>query len=385
MKEVMLFFSLVMLLMFLISVAGIRVLLPLFPLNQKRKVLWLMLGVDILSIAGIAGSKTVFRDFPFAATGIKLIVIWLMFQLILIVFSAVIVAGTFFYHKCQRDAKPIDAARRRFIMKAVMLPAAAGLTAYGSFYESGAIIDTYHDIALPELPRELDGFKICQISDVHLGLFFSLEKLEELLQRIILQRPDVLMITGDVFDDTTQNEQAVQMIDSYAKEFSQGVYFCWGNHEYMKGIVKLEALMEKTSIKVLCSSSEVLLNSKPPLYVLGADYPQIRDQGRAEEIKVSMDLALAGVPANAIKILLAHHSLFFDPAFAAGIDLTLAGHTHGGQLGFCGIPLVPLFKYTRGMYRQGSSYGYVNSGAGSWFPFRCGCPPEITYFTLKNQ
>lgn len=279
----------------------------------------------------------------------------------------------------------MDAGRRRFIMKSVLLPAAAGLTAYGSFYESGAIRDTYHDIVLPELPREADGFKICQISDVHLGLFFSLGKLENTLQRIIAQKPDVLMITGDIFDDITQNAQAVQMIDSYAKEFPRGIYFCWGNHEYMKGIAKLKALLDQTSIKVLCSSSEQLLNSKPPLYVLGADYPQSRDQGREDEIKRSMDLALAEVPANAIKILLAHHSLFFDPAFAAGVDLTLSGHTHGGQIGLFGVPLVPLFKYTRGMYREGNSYGYVNSGAGSWFPFRCGCPPEITYLILKNQ
>ncbi len=385
MNEVMLFFSLVILLMIFISTAGIRVLMPLFSVKQRRKVLWLLLGADVLSIAGIAGSKTIFREFPFAAAGIKMIVIWLMFQLIVIAFFAVIAAGTFFYHKCQRDAKPIDTARRRFIMKSLMLPAAAGLTAYGSFYESGVIIDTYHDIALPKLPREVDGFKICQISDVHLGLFFSLGKLENALQRIIAQKPDVLMITGDIFDDTTQNEQAMQMIDSYAKEFPHGIYFCWGNHEYMKGIAKLKALLEQTSIKVLCSSSELLLNSKPPLYVLGADYPQSRDQGRADEIKRSMDLALANVPANAIKILLAHHSLFFDPAFAAGVDLTLAGHTHGGQIGLLGVPLVPLFKYTRGMYREGNSYGYVNSGAGSWFPFRCGCPPEITYLTLKNQ
>lgn len=385
MKEVMLFFSLVILLMIFISVAGIRVLVPLFPVKQRSKVLWLLLGGDVLSIAGIAGSKTIFRELPFAAAGIKVIVIWLMFQLLVIVFSSVIAVGNFFYHKWQRDEKPMDASRRRFIMKSVLLPAAAGLTAYGSFYESGVIIDTYHDIALPGLPREAEGFKICQISDVHLGLFFSLGKLENTLQRIIAQKPDVLMLTGDIFDDITQNEQAVQMIDSYAKEFSRGIYFCWGNHEYMKGIAKLKSLLDKTSIKVLCSSSELLLNSKPPLYVLGADYPQRRDQGRTDEIKRSMDLAVADVPANAIKILLAHHSLFFDPAFAAGVDLTLAGHTHGGQIGLLGVPLVPLFKYTRGMYREGSSYGYVNSGAGSWFPFRCGCPPEIAYLTLKNQ
>lgn len=65
MKEVMLFFSLVILLMIFISVAGIRVLVPLFPVKQRSKVLWLLLGGDVLSIAGIAGSKTIFRELPF--------------------------------------------------------------------------------------------------------------------------------------------------------------------------------------------------------------------------------------------------------------------------------------------------------------------------------
>lgn len=100
------------------------------------------------------------------------------------------------------------------------------------------------------------------------------------------------------------------MIDSYAKEFSRGIYFCWGNHEYMKGIAKLKSLLDKTSIKVLCSSSELLLNSKPPLYVLGADYPQRRDQGRTDEIKRIMDLAVADVPANAAKFTGAPFPLF---------------------------------------------------------------------------
>ena len=83
-------------------------------------------------------------------------------------------------------------------------------------------------------------------------------------------------------------------------------------------------------------------------------------------------------------ILLAHHPEFIDNAAALGIPLTLTGHTHGSQFGIFGWPLFPVFKYTRGMVKLGSSYGYVHSGNGSWFPFRFGCPPEIAYFILNG-
>ena len=94
--------------------------------------------------------------------------------------------------------------------------------------------------------------------------------------------------------------------------------------------------------------------------------------------------ALQEVPDTGRTLLLAHHPEFIDDAAGVGIPLTLTGHTHGGQFGLFGMPLLPGFKYTRGMVHIGSSYGYVHSGNGSWFPMRIGCPPEIAYFTLAE-
>lgn len=74
------------------------------------------------------------------------------------------------------------------------------------------------------------------------------------------------------------------------------------------------------------------------------------------------------------------HSIFIDEAFKHNIDLTLTGHTHGGQFAFLGIPIIPMFKYMRGRFEQNNSIGYVSRGAGSWFPYRIGCSPEVTYF-----
>ena len=92
------------------------------------------------------------------------------------------------------------------------------------------------------------------------------------------------------------------------------------------------------------------------------------------------------VPANAVKVLLAHHPDFFDGAAEQGVELVLSGHTHGGQIGFLGVPIVPpVFKYMRGVYHIGSTMGYVHSGNGSWFPYRLGCPPEIAVFTIRKS
>ena len=83
--------------------------------------------------------------------------------------------------------------------------------------------------------------------------------------------------------------------------------------------------------------------------------------------------------------MLAHHPEFIDDGAERNFALTLTGHTHGSQIGIFGVPLLPVFKYTRGVVKIGDSFGYVHVGNGSWFPFRLGCPPEIAYFTLKTK
>jgi predicted MPP superfamily phosphohydrolase len=100
--------------------------------------------------------------------------------------------------------------------------------------------------------------------------------------------------------------------------------------------------------------------------------------------KKYLQQGLAKIPENAFKVLLSHHPDFIEDAFAANIPLTLAGHTHGGQVNVARHSLLPLnYKYMRGLYRQGNLAGYVSTGAGNWLPFRIGCPPEVSVFTLS--
>jgi len=99
-----------------------------------------------------------------------------------------------------------------------------------------------------------------------------------------------------------------------------------------------------------------------------------------------MTTALSSIPAGACRILISHHPDFIEDAFAAGIPLTLTGHTHGGQVYLFGKSLLPVqYRYMRGIYRQNGLYAYVHVGTGHWLPFRVDCPPEIAVFTLTRK
>lgn len=382
-----LFFLIVIALMVLITMLTAKLLARLCPEKQQKKATRTVVALNVLAICGIAGSKSLFGDFTFAGALLQLVVIWFMFQLFAIALSAIWQLLFFVWQRLAGADVPLDEGRRQLCQQAAYLPlvAAGGISLYGSLDESQRIETVRQVVKLPRLPSALQGFTLAQLSDVHLGYFFSLEKLEATLVQIAANKPDVLLITGDLFDDRQHNAAAVKMVDAYVQAFPQGIYFCWGNHEYMRGAEEIAAALAQTSIKVLRDEATLLLSSARPLYLIGTDYPLDRSRSQAEQCQESLTEAMKDVPENAVKVLMAHHSIFIDSAFASGIDLTLTGHTHGGQIGLFGLPLVPLFKYTRGMYRQGALYGYVNSGAGSWCPFRFGCPAEITYFRLQAQ
>lgn len=284
--------------------------------------------------------------------------------------------------------------RRKVLRWAFMYPLISFATAvYGNRIERLNDVKNFFDIPIKNLPPELENFKIAQISDVHLGANYSLERLEKLLQKISDDKPDLLAITGDIFDCKSLNAQAIQLVDSFTDKFKFGIYYCHGNHEHHRGISEIEAGLSKTKIHWLVNRSE---NVTSKLYILGVDYPKsspiMSSGGRGDADKIFeqqkrnfVESALQGVPFDSVCILLAHHPEFIDDGFEKNIPLTLTGHTHGGQIGFFGMSLMPLFKYTRGMVKNDGCFGYVHVGNGSWFPFRLGCPPEIAYFTLKMQ
>ena len=378
------------LLIVLVSVAALSIILmrQLFPIYKKPQIMRIFYLLTSVSIFALFLGRGWLDKLPFAGDLMLFIVIWFVSLTFLIVFSPAAFVVKKIIIQIGKDDGARNLSRRQFLKTAgVAMPIlAAGCSSYGTFYSSRNIVDVKHEIFLADLDQTLSGFTIAQLSDVHLGWFFSIDKLKRTLDHIAAQKPDVLAVTGDLFDDVDTIVLAAQTLELYVEQFPQGIYFVWGNHEYMRGIPQIEAALKNTRVTVLKNANDLLAKATRPLYFIGVDYPMERDTVKqAAECQQMLETALDGIPTKSTKILLSHHSILIDNAFDHKIDLTMTGHTHGGQIVVLGMPIFQGFKYMRGMYKKEALHGYVNSGAGSWFPFRFGCPPEITFFTLKKE
>ena len=342
--------------------------------------------LNLLSIIGIGIGFKPENAGELTAIIIQSVTIWLMMQIFLIVLlSVALVAKFLFSLLSKRRREPLFAGMKggRYVV-AVMTAVALSLSLYGSFVGRHALHTVEYTVPVEGLGDRLEGYRIAQLSDVHLGSFYSLDDFEQLLEETAAEQPDVLVVTGDVFDNAGMTMQAARLLDSYSDRFPQGIYYCRGNHEHFRGIPLLEIALEGKNIHNLVNANDLVLEDSRPLYIAGVDYPMQREQfGYLADAYTQK--AMDGIPANAVKVLLAHHPDFLENAAGYGTELVLSGHTHGGQLGFEGIPLVPpVFEYLRGWYSQGATRLYVHPGNGSWFPFRLGCQPEIAVFKLTK-
>ncbi len=377
----MIFFLITTSIMIVITLISLSLSKQYFPLRSYKKYRkrFFLFNLFIIMLTSLSHLNSISKENDKIL--FTVVAIWLALQLLLIIFSFIVMVIRNIFEKI--SSHRVDESKRNFLCGLIWLPAVS-TALYGSLYESRHIQFTDFTIKVPDAP-ELDGIKAVQMSDVHLGNFFSVEKLEATLIQILKTSPDILLLTGDIFDDIETNDRAIAVFDKYAAQFPLGIYFCWGNHEYIRDIDHLREALSHSQVKLLFNDSVKIIDGVRPLYILGVDFlGGERDEAAAVEREQYVQSALAGVPENAYKILLAHHPIFIDNAFIHHIDLTLTGHTHGGQFAFLGIPLFPAFKYMMGMFKQDNYYGYVSRGAGSWFPCRVGCPPEITTFTFKS-
>lgn len=342
-------------------------------LAQGTLLLWNIFGILTLPYSVVP------RPVWWARGLLEAVVIGFVVQVFLLGLVFVAVCLRFFWR--QVKTVPVDKNRRQLLKHAALYPAVAvGVSLYGGLEERTHTVTRKFTIPIANLGA-FHGYRIAQISDVHLGYFYSNQELQTLLECVAQEKPDVLCVTGDLFDDVSQNDEAARILDSYVPRFPDGIYFIRGNHEHYRGMNHIESLLQKIRVKELVNTAVCVHEGERPLWFIGVDYPMDR-QHFAEIEKAYAREAFAHVPAEAVKIFLAHHPDFFDDGLAHGADFTLSGHTHGCQFGFLGMPLIPVFKYNRGLYHFPQMYGYVHSGNGSWFPFRIGCPPEVAYFTL---
>lgn len=278
--------------------------------------------------------------------------------------------------------KPFNAERRQFLAVltgGAVLLADLGLSLVSLWNATAEAVQVKRvRVSLSKLPRALEGYRIVQISDVHVGATITGDFVRTVVEKMNELKPDLIAITGDLVDGTVAQigTQLRSLGDLKAKD---GLYFVTGNHEYYTGDVdEWLAWLKGIGIRPLRNERVAIRGG---FDLAGTDDLSARGKGHGQNIPQ----ALAGRKNNRPVILLAHQPKSFFEAESRGVDLQLSGHTHGGQL-FPFNYIVSLFQpYMAGLYRKGNSQLYVSRGTGYWGPpMRLGFPAEITEITLSR-
>lgn len=247
----------------------------------------------------------------------------------------------------------------------------------------------------PDLPPYFDGYRLVQITDFHLGSF---PPGNDFVQKVVdatnNEEPDMILFTGDLVNN--QASEVEPYLDTLGQlHASDGIYSIWGNHDYCEygnnhsiGALKrnrrmLYGYQESLGWHQLMNEHHVVSHGMSSIAVIGVENPGQPPFTNRSNLKKAMK----GLNPDMFKILLSH-----DPhhwrreVVGKKIQLTLAGHTHAGQLKIGKwTPARMAFKEWGGAYRIGEQMLYVSSGIGSSFPFRLGAWPELTVITLKRD
>lgn len=245
----------------------------------------------------------------------------------------------------------------------------------------------------PGLHPDLHGLRILQLSDLHLGAYFGLDDLERALaiaKKTL--RPDLIVLTGDLADDPSLIPGALRLVTAANARY--GAIASLGNHEYLHGIEVTRPKYEASSVPLLVGTGRALRVGAATLFIGGADDPVHMGGDIAWMLTPSIESSIAHAPGHAdFRLLLCHRPEGHGPAAAAGYDLTLSGHTHGGQIGLLGRSLFEKLRpgigwwgaYVKRRADGSPSRLYTTSGFGHWFPFRFGCPTEMPLVVLEGE
>lgn len=274
-----------------------------------------------------------------------------------------------------RDALLIFARSQEFrYWSAVCAAAVAG----------SAFMISVFNAARPELTRvlELSSNKlkapvtIVQLSDLHIDLQTPLWWVKDIVAKTNALDPDIVAVTGDILDaDLRRKPEYIEALSGLRAKY--GVFAVIGNHECFTGLAMAQEVASRAGMRMLRNQNV----QAGPVVIAGIDDPEAKRFGEGGP---DIDKALAGAPAKGAVVLLSHRPEAFDKAAAKGVALTLAGHTHYGQ-----IPPVDIFvklfeKYSCGFYVKGGSAVYTTSGTGTWGPpMRLFSRSEIVRITLK--
>lgn len=280
---------------------------------------------------------------------------------------------------------PLNPERRAFLQRASVVTTAVvsgGVTAYGSSTAFAEPVVNEVPIKLPNLPRELDGFSIMQLTDIHVGSIVQTAFLDQLVAVTNSHKPDLVAITGDLVDGSVAN------LGKYVARFQRlqsryGTHFVTGNHDYYSKVNEWVPALEGFGWTVLRNRHVRIGDAGASFDLVGVD-----DWGtpRTARRDYDLNLALQGRDPGRASVLLSHQPVNEEAVAQAGVGLQLSGHTHGGQV-FPGSIIAASIWGPRawGLSKVGDTHFYTSRGCGFVGPpMRVGAPPEIVKLILTR-
>ena len=281
-----------------------------------------------------------------------------------------------------------SAPRRSFLKQAAVGGAASigmGASVYGAFVGRHDFTLETIPIRLAKLPRTLDGLSVLQLSDLHVGLYVGEYEFARALEIARRAKPDLIVLTWDLVDHDVRYAPSLGRFARALREMApRGLFAIPGNHDYYAGVAPVVSALREAGAEVLTNRHVTLGDGGGRLVLAGLDDVMAPGFGGAGP---SVEQAFRGADPDLPRVLLSHNPSYF-PNSQASADLTLSGHTHGGQITLFINPaeLVLSHGYVRGLYRHGESLLYVNRGLGTAGPpARVGSAPEITKLVLTTS
>ena len=234
-------------------------------------------------------------------------------------------------------------------------------------------------IPVENLPAELEGYRIVQWSDVHIGPTIQRGFVQCLVDRTNALEADAVAITGDFVDSALEmSREHIEPLRGLRTR--DGAFYVTGNHEYYWRASEWVPALQATGLDFLKNEHRVITRGEAKLVMAGVTDPV----GRYTH-KQDPDRALAGAPADAVKVLLSHRPQTAKDADRLGVDLQLSGHTHGGQFFPFNLVIKRFQPIVAGLHRVGRTWLYVNRGTGYWGPpTRLAVGGEITVIELRS-
>jgi len=254
---------------------------------------------------------------------------------------------------------------------------------------SRRLVVRHLDASIRNLPEGLEGLRVAQLSDLHIGPHTSRRFLARIARAVHQAAPDLIAITGDQVDDHGPD------VRHFTAAFGDlhaplGVFAVAGNHDIYAGWDEVHRGMVDTGIAVLVNEAVAVEHNGHRLWIAGTGDPAGRAWHRNRGGGAAPDIpaTLAAVPTGAVTLALAHNPALWPELAEHGVSLTLSGHTHHGQVSIprLGWSLAsPFLRLAMGVHRHRDSLLYINPGTNYWgIPLRIGALPEVTVLTLRR-